>query len=119
MHLFAQSPLRANPKTVTNDQHPNHQLRIDRRSARVAIKRGEVGAQICEIEKLINAAKQMIGRNVVVKVERVEQAVLITAGLSHHLSNLPLICLINKTSMAALSSRVFQQNRPAADARRA
>ncbi len=28
----------------------------------------------------INAARQMIGRNVVVKVERVEQAALVTVG---------------------------------------
>jgi hypothetical protein len=50
---------------------------------------------------------------VVVKVERVEQAVLVAAVLSHHLSNLPLICLINQTANSSLSSRVFQQNWPA------
>src|ERR1700722_15868503 len=55
MPFFAQAPLRANPKTITNDQHPNHQLRIDRWSAGVAIKRGEVGAKICETEKWIDA----------------------------------------------------------------
>jgi len=36
----------------------------------VAIKRGEISAQISEIEELTNAAKQMTGRNVVLKVER-------------------------------------------------
>jgi precorrin-6B methylase 2 len=80
----------------------------------VAIKRGEVGAQIREIEELINAAKQMTGRNVVVKVERVEQAVLVTAILSHYLKQSPIDCLIIRPSTAARSSRVFQRNRPIA-----
>jgi ribosomal protein S3 len=89
VHFLAQPTLRTNPKTITNYQHADHQLRINRGSANVAVKRGEIGAQIREIEELINAAKQMIGRNVVVKVERVEQAVLVAAVVSHHLSNLP------------------------------
>jgi hypothetical protein len=67
----------------------SHQFRIDRWPAGVAVKRGEVGAQIGEVEKLIDAAKQMIGRNVVFKIKRVEQAVLVTAVVSHHLNNLP------------------------------
>jgi hypothetical protein len=55
----------------------------------VAIKRAEIGAQIGQVEKLMNPAKQMIGRNVVVKVERVEQAVLIAAVVSHHIEQSP------------------------------
>ena len=56
---------------------------------------------------LINAAKQMTGRNVVVKIERVEQAVLVAAVLSHHLSNLPLICLINQTIDSSAQFKSF------------
>ena len=87
MHFFAKAALRTDPKTITNYQHADHQLRIDRWSAGMAIKRGEISAQIRQVEKLINAAKQMIGWNVVVKVERVEQTVLIAAVVSHHLSS--------------------------------
>jgi hypothetical protein len=89
MHFFAKPTLRANAKTIINYQHPHHQLWIDRWSAGVAIKRSEIGVQIGQVEKLMNAAKQMIGWDVIVKVERVEQAVLIAAVVSHHLSNLP------------------------------
>jgi hypothetical protein len=54
----------------------------------VAIKRGEVRAKIGKVEKLSDAAQKMIGRNVLFEIKRVEQAVLIAAALSHHLSNL-------------------------------
>ncbi len=39
MDLFAQSALGANAKAVTDDQHPHHQLGIDRRPSRVAVRR--------------------------------------------------------------------------------
>jgi hypothetical protein len=45
-HFFAKTALRAYAETVANDQHPDHQLRVDRRSAGVAIERGKIGAQI-------------------------------------------------------------------------
>jgi hypothetical protein len=42
---------------------------IDRGSAGVAIKRGEMPAQITQVKKLVNSAKQVIGRNVIVEIE--------------------------------------------------
>jgi len=69
MNLFAQPPLRANTEAVANDQHPHHQFRIDRRPTGVAIERREVATQIAEVEKAINPAKQVIGRNVIVEIE--------------------------------------------------
>jgi len=38
MHLFAQPPLRANAEAVADDQHPNHQLGIDRGATSCAIE---------------------------------------------------------------------------------
>ena len=35
----------------------------------MAVERGEVVVQLAEIEKLINPAQQMIGRNVIVEIE--------------------------------------------------
>ena len=81
----------------------------------MAIKRSEIGAQIRQVEKLINAAKQMIGWNVVVKVERVEQAVLIAAVVSLLLES-PLICSCHQYDQGPPSSRLFQQHRPIAEA---
>jgi hypothetical protein len=42
LHLFTQASFRTDTKTVTDDQHAHHQLRIDRRAAGMAIERCEV-----------------------------------------------------------------------------
>ena len=38
--LVTAATFRADAVAITNDQHPQHELRIDRRSARVAIEVG-------------------------------------------------------------------------------
>jgi hypothetical protein len=48
MDLFAQPPLRADAKAVADDQHPDHQFRIDRRTADVAVERSQVSPQAVE-----------------------------------------------------------------------
>ena len=42
MHFLAQPALGPYGEAVTDDQHPDHQLRIDRGAAGVAIERREV-----------------------------------------------------------------------------
>ena len=37
MHLFTQSPLGADGEAIAHDEHPDHQLRIDRGTANVAV----------------------------------------------------------------------------------
>ena len=50
----------------------------------MAVERGEVLAQLRQIEEPIDAAEQMIRGNVRVEVEGIEQSVLVAAVLSHH-----------------------------------
>ena len=69
VNLFAQPPLGTNAEAVTHDQHPDHQLRIDRRPTGVAVERREMAAQLAKIEESINPAQQVIGRNVIVEIE--------------------------------------------------
>lgn len=73
MSLFAQPPLGANVITIADDQHADHQLRINRRTPSRAVEVGEVMAQVAQIETLINAAQKAIAWNVIFKVERVKQ----------------------------------------------
>ena len=84
VHFFAQAPFRADAEAVAEQQHPHHQLGINRGATRVAVERREVLAEIGEIEEPINAAKQMIRGNVCVEVEGIKQSVLVAAVLSHH-----------------------------------
>jgi len=65
MSLFAQSPLRADATAVADDQHADHQLRINRWTPSRAVEVGEVMAQIAQIEAPINAAQKVIGWDVI------------------------------------------------------
>jgi hypothetical protein len=69
MDFFAQPALRADAEAVAHDQHADHQLRIDRWAARVAVERREVIAQFSEVEEAIDAAQQVIAWDVIVEVE--------------------------------------------------
>ena len=62
----------------------------------MALERGEVLVQITQVKKLINATKQVIGWNVIIEIEGVEQ-LLLSAWLSpHH----PRISLANALASA-------------------
>src|SRR5438552_11767873 len=82
--LFAQPALGTNAKAVPHDQHPHHQLRIDRRPPSVAVERRKMTTQLAEVENSINTAQQVISRNVIVEIERVEQLPLPARSLPHH-----------------------------------
>ena len=53
MDLFAEPPLGADTEAVADDQHPDHQLGIDRRATHRAVERREVAAQLRQINKAI------------------------------------------------------------------
>jgi hypothetical protein len=84
MHFLAQPPLGADAEAVADDQHPHHQLGIDRGTTGVAIERSEVFAQLVEFEKSIDAAQQMVGWNVIFEVEGIKQSLLPARLRTHH-----------------------------------
>jgi hypothetical protein len=85
MNLFAQPALGANAEAVADNEHAQDQLRVNRGPPRVAVEGGELLPQLAQIEAPINAAQQMIGRKMRLKIERIEELILRTCLLSHHL----------------------------------
>ena len=69
---------------MADDQHPDHQLWINRWSAGVRVVGGELGTQIREIENRVDLAQQVIGRHYIVEIELIEQAALRARLLSHY-----------------------------------
>ena len=69
MGLFAQPPFGADAIAVADDQHADHQLRINQRTPNRPLEVGEVMAQVAQIETLINAAQKVICWDVIFKVE--------------------------------------------------
>jgi hypothetical protein len=69
MDFFAQSAFGTNAKAVPDDQHPYHQLGIDRRPPGMAVERGEVMPQVAEVKATINPPQQVIRRDMIVEFE--------------------------------------------------
>jgi hypothetical protein len=59
--LVAKATLRANAEAVTHDQHPHHQLRIDRGPSDVTVVEAEMRPQLAQIHEATDLAKQVIG----------------------------------------------------------
>ena len=53
MDFLAQPPLGPDAEAISNDQHANQQLGINRGSAGMAVERGEVLVQLTQVKKLI------------------------------------------------------------------
>jgi len=101
MHLVAQPSLRPDAEAVPDDQHPDHQLRIDRWPPCVAVIRCEVAPQITQVEDAVDAAEKMVGGNVRLEVKGIEELLLRRALLSHHrgvTSSLVVLCLQTRSN---------------------
>ena len=62
--LFAQPPLGSDAEAIADDQHPDHQLGIDRWPTKVAVERGQFTPQVAKFDLNLSIdRKQMIGRN--------------------------------------------------------
>ena len=60
---FAQPTLGTDAEAVTDDQHPDHQFRIDRGPPDLAVEGLQMRAEARQINEAINRPKQVIGRD--------------------------------------------------------
>lgn len=86
MHLVAEPPLGADAEAVADQQHPDHQLRIDRGPPVLAVKRRQRLVQKAQIEYSIDATQKMIRGKVAFQAERIKQLLLKTPKPAHHRS---------------------------------
>ena len=63
MDLLAQPRLGADPVQIADQQHADHQFGVNRGAARVAVMLGQAAADEREIKNGVDAAQQVIGRN--------------------------------------------------------
>ncbi len=114
MHLVAQAPLGADAAAVADDQHPDHQLGIDRGRPVVAVERPQVSPYAAQVDEPIDRAKQMVSRHVTLQAELVEQRPGRLAAIPSCLT-LPSLDRIESAKTALFNCQVFQQNRPTPD----
>ena len=84
MNLLAQPPLRADAEAVADDQHPDHQLRINRRPTRLAVKWRQLAPHPVEFDKPVDRPQQMLRRHMTFERKLVEQRVLMDLPFPHH-----------------------------------
>jgi hypothetical protein len=82
--LIAQAPLRSNAEAVANQQHPDHQLGIDRRSTDTTVEGGQVLPDLFKVDKSIDRPEQVVGRDMPFERELIEQRSLFDLPMSHH-----------------------------------
>src|SRR5262245_51886440 len=72
LHLTAQQPLRADGKNIANDEHSDHEFRINRRAAERRVVRRQLRAHPGQLQHSGDLADAVIVRNDVIKAERVK-----------------------------------------------
>ena len=113
MHLFAEPPLGPDGKAIALQQHPDQQFGIDRWTAPVAVEIRKMGADSAQVDEPVHGPKQVVLGDVILQRELVEQSRLRLLPRPHHRQpSRPL-----KQCNVPQSSRVFQRNKPVADAR--
>src|ERR1700747_2197625 len=73
LDFSAQPAIRAERKHVANDQHPDHQHRVNRGPTRVRVIRRQLLVHPTQIEQTVDLPHQMIGRNHFVELKRIEK----------------------------------------------
>src|SRR5580692_8286402 len=86
LDLLAQLPLEAKAVAVTDDEHPDHQLGVDRRPADLAVEGFQLVPKPGQYPRhgRIDAAQKMPLRNALFQVEEIEQLALIDRLPTHH-----------------------------------
>ena len=82
--LLAQPPLGADAASVADDQHADHQFRIDRGATDRAVKRRQSLPQTAKVEKTVDLSQHVIGRKPIFEAKHVKKRRLTVALLPHH-----------------------------------
>lgn len=64
VNLIAQAPLRPDAEAVADQEHPDHQLGIDRRSTDTAVEDHQVLPNLFKVDKSIDRPEQVVGADV-------------------------------------------------------
>ena len=84
MDLLAQPALGADAERVADDQHADHQLGVDRRPPRLAVKGTQMLANARQVDEPVDRAQQVIRRDMILEAEAIKQGLLHHRPLAHH-----------------------------------
>jgi hypothetical protein len=109
MDLLAQPAFRADAAAIADDQHPDQQLRVGRRSSGAAVERCQVWPNLAEVDEAVDRSQHMVGRHMLLERKLAKQNTLIDLPLTHH--HLHSSCDDWSESVEVpRRNRLFQQN---------
>lgn len=77
LHLGAEPTLGTKCKYVAQDQHPDHEHRINRRPASVGVEWSELVVHPTQVQKTVDLPYQVINRHHLVEIKGVKELALI------------------------------------------
>ena len=91
--ILAEAALRADAEAVADNQHPDHQLRIDRRAPHGAVERRQLPPHPRQIHKAVDRPQEMIARHMGIEREVVKQRTLFDLSVPSSTQSPPLVRL--------------------------
>ena len=105
--FLAQAPLGADAEAVPHQQHPDHQLGINRRSPHRAVVRLKVGPNARQIDEPVNRPQHVIARDMPFQAKAVKQRLLHHSPFAHHHPRLLSPVQVNQGLSTTSSSEFF------------
>src|SRR5262245_9699582 len=112
LDFLTELAFRADAVAVADNEHPDHEHRIDRGPADRGIVGRQLGVDPRQIKYGVDYAHRMISGNSIIEVELVEQLALIALQPPHHCKPLPQCGATTESLFADDSNGLLQQNRP-------
>jgi len=84
LNLTAEQPLRTDRKDIPDDEHPDHQFRVNRRPAEGRVIGRQFRVHPRQIQHAGDLAHAVIVRNDLIKAERVKKLTLVPLKTPHH-----------------------------------
>jgi hypothetical protein len=91
LHLTAQRALRTDRKHVVDNEHPEHQHRIDRRATKMGVIARQRGMGPRQINNRSDRANKVIVWHRFIETKRIEKLLLVSVVPTHHRPPPPLI----------------------------
>src|SRR5262249_36138774 len=120
LDFLGQLALRALAIAVAYNQHPHHQLRIDRWPADLAVIRPQLRAHTTQHRrhKNVDSSEQVLFRNAIFEPKLIEQTRLIASLPPHHRRLQEADPRNQRNHCSSMFSSLFRQHRTLADSRR-
>ena len=84
MNFLAKAPLRADAEAIADEQNPDHQLRVDRGSAGLAVQGSQMCAEAGQVDEPVDGSNKVTYRDAPLEAELVEQRLLHHRPFAHH-----------------------------------